>query len=440
MVVVVRARTALCAVVLGVSAVAVAGVSGCGPACSAVALRHEMALPPGIHRLAETPPIAAKPGNDIQNLYIFPNPTNPANVVLALTLHPLIPPGVGTGVDFDPNILYEFKVDNTGDFVEDLVIQAKFQGTGADQRVQIGGPYAPAKTGITSTFTPPNLPSLPSFKTNLTFRLKAAGITGFAGVREDPFFLDLNALFSILPDRANPFGPTFTDVNGRVLSTTPPNPDQFMATSFRSPAAAQDFFKGFNVLAIVLDLPRASLAPPNRPAGVIHVWATSSDPPCGVQTFTQVDRVGRPFVVDLIATVANDRHQVTNTDNPTDDPGQLGTTDFPQFMAAAGRSAATTDALTKLLVPDVLVADLSQGGPASYLGVETRGATGARFGGRALSEDTVDVLLGLVFGNTLSSLGLAPDDGHEVPTLTSDHVGPGAKHFLATFPYLGKPQ
>jgi hypothetical protein len=57
-----------------------------------------------------------------------------------------------------------------------------------------------------------------------------------------------------------------------------------------------------------------------------------------------------------------------------------------------------------------------------------------------LTDDVVDISLGAIFGNTISALGLAPDDGKAIPALTSDNVGPGAKHFKTTFPYLGDPR
>jgi hypothetical protein len=160
----------------------------------------------------------------------------------------------------------------------------------------------------------------------------------------------------------------------------------------------------------------------------------------GPQTFTQVDRLGRPAVNEVFATVANNRHQINDQDNPTDDRNQLAN-DIQSFMTGtAGRSQAITDVTKAVLVPDVLVADLSKPGPAAYLGVETGGATGSTFGGRKLTDDVVDTSLGVIFGNTVPALGLAPDDGKEIPALTSDNVGPGAKHFQATFPYLGPPQ
>jgi hypothetical protein len=158
-------------------------------------------------------------------------------------------------------------------------------------------------------------------------------------------------------------------------------------------------------------------------------------------TYTQVDRLGRPAVNEVFATVANDRHAINDTDSPTNDKNELAN-DIQTFMTTtAGRSQAITDVVKAVLVPDLMVADLSQTGvKAAYLGVETGGATGSKFGGRALTDDIVDTSLGIIFGNTVPSLDLAPDDGKEIAALTTDNVGPGGKHFTATFPYLGVPQ
>ena len=161
----------------------------------------------------------------------------------------------------------------------------------------------------------------------------------------------------------------------------------------------------------------------------------------GTKTYSQMDRLARPAINEVFATVANNRHQTNDQDNPTDDKNELAN-DIQSFMTGtAGRSQAITDVTKSVLVPDVMVADLSQNTTtAAYLGVETGGATGSKFGGRALTDDVVDADLGVIFGNTVPALGLAPDDGKEIPTLTTDNVGPGSKHFLPTFPYVGNPQ
>jgi hypothetical protein len=160
----------------------------------------------------------------------------------------------------------------------------------------------------------------------------------------------------------------------------------------------------------------------------------------GPVTYTQIDRLARPAVNELFATVANNRHQVNDEDGPSNDVNQLKN-DIDSFLIApANRSTATRAVIESVLVPDMMKADLSQSGVAAYLGTETGGATGGKFGGRKLSDDVIDISLGIVFGNTVSALGLAPDDGAEIPTLTSDHVDDSGKHFLATFPYVGNPR
>ena len=60
-------------------------------------------------------------------------------------------------------------------------------------------------------------------------------------------------------------------------------------------------------------------------------------------------------------------------------------------------------------MPDVMKADLSQMGvPAAYLGVETGGFTGSKFGGRKLTDDVVDIDLMAIFGPVIPAAGARP--------------------------------
>ena len=209
---------------------------------------------------AGTTETVAKPGIDLSDLHIFPG-TDPNNVVLAMSVRPLIPAGQGTPdkFSFDTDVLYQFKIDTTGDNVEDLVIQAKFLGTGAGQKVLIAGPIKPARTGTISiaegsSFTQGTI--------NTTFS-PTPGMKVFAGPREDPFFFDLEQFGNILPDRLVPPG----------LKPAPPAGQENtpMAASWRPPGAAKDFLANFNVLALVVELPKARLG-----GGKIRVWETTS--------------------------------------------------------------------------------------------------------------------------------------------------------------------
>ena len=206
-----------------------------------------------------------KPGTDLSDLHIFPG-TNSNNVVLAMSVRPLIPAGTSPTApiaSFDTNVLYQFKIDNTGDNVEDLVIQARFQGTGANQRVFISGPVKPSRLGTVTQFETayPVTGAL-----NRSFS-PAANMRVFAGLRSDPFFLDLEQLFTILPDRQDPLDfPRNQTPAGQA--NTP------KATTFRAPGAAKDFLANFNVLGFVVELPKSQLVGSGN--GKIRVWETTS--------------------------------------------------------------------------------------------------------------------------------------------------------------------
>src|SRR5262249_9869116 len=200
---------------------------------------------------------------------------------------------------------------------------------------------------------------------------------------------------------------------------------------------------------IVVELPRAALAPPGKLPGVIRLWETTSVF-SGAPNFeyTQLDRLARPVTNEALATVTDRRHQHNDQDNPTDDANATTglITDIDAFLQfPAGRSPQIRKVIESVLVPDVMVADLSQAGPASYLGYEvtkvTSGGMRSAFGGRALTDDVIDISLGIIFGNTVPALGLAPDDGAELPSFATDNVGydPGTKKTLNSFPYVGTP-
>jgi Domain of unknown function (DUF4331) len=364
-------------------------------------------------------------GADLTDVFMFPNPTDPSRVVLVMDSHGLIPAGQGGNVVFDPNVLYQFKIDNTGDFVEDLVIQFRFRGTGKNQEVFVSGPHRPLVTGTVSLF---GTPREHVGTINHPFQL-AGGIEVFAGVRSEPFFFDLNRFFAAFPDRMTPLTGQQVNFPSIMAANTP------QVSGFRPPGQAKDFLIDLNVMSIVVELPKAMLG-----QGLIRLWETTSlpvDQAAGL--FTQQDRLARPVVNEVLATVTDRRHEVNNKDNPTDDHGQLFNDIEIYLTFPAGRSPAIRTVIKSVLVPDVMTADLSQNvTKASYLGVETAGATGSKFGGRALTDDVVDTSLGIIFGRTVPALGLAPDDGNEIPSFTTDNIGPHTD-FLPAFPYLGNP-
>jgi hypothetical protein len=152
--------------------------------------------------------------------------------------------------------------------------------------------------------------------------------------------------------------------------------------------------------------------------------------------YTQTELFARPAVKEGLEMFKD--HDATNRGEPYSDTTL--TNDIGTFASTvAKRDAATTGALQKILGLDEMMFDTSSAATtAAYLGVESGGATGSTFGGRALNDDVIDLDLGAVFGNTLSLLKVVPDDHKESPCLTTDNVGYD-KANTATFPYVQPP-
>ena len=150
--------------------------------------------------------------------------------------------------------------------------------------------------------------------------------------------------------------------------------------------------------------------------------------------YVQVELLSRPAVKEAFESFSS--HDTTNRTEPYNDPtlqSQIGS------FTLNFRSQANASALQSILYPNEMVADLSQATTsASYLGVETGGATGSKFGGRGLSDDVIAISLGALFGNTLSALGVIADDHKEIPCLANDNVSYD-KQNTSTFPYIQAP-
>jgi hypothetical protein len=207
----------------------------------------------------DNPVVEASPATDMTDVYAFPG-ASADRITLVMNSWPFITPAQTAGTTFDSNLLYQFKIDNSGDAKEDRVIQVLFKGSGASQTVEIRGPLVPSVVGATNNRVADVSPVI-SGPINQVLG-STSGIQVFAGTREDPFFIDLEQFFRIVPDRKPSTG---------ALSQLPESPT---ATSFRSAATAVDFVKGFNVLSIVIELPTSMLT--QGGAAKLGVWGTIS--------------------------------------------------------------------------------------------------------------------------------------------------------------------
>ena len=215
----------------------------------------------------DAPATLNHPGVDLSDIYLFPSPQNPANAVLVMNVHPLIATGLGTTTFFEPNVLYQMHIDNSGAATPSngMVVQFLFGSPSASQTVTVYGPAAPPATTAVQISRVISQ-SAGSGTINQAFTT-SNGMQVFAGAREDPFFFDLAQFLKILPDRSA----------GNTAQGCLPAPlGGGTCTGFNPVATAADSLKGYNVLSIVLELPKSMLTAGGT--SKIAYWATTSTP------------------------------------------------------------------------------------------------------------------------------------------------------------------
>lgn len=210
----------------------------------------------------DTAEVELNPKLDMTDVYAFPGSTA-GRIVLAMNSRAFLTPGAtAADASFDPDLLYQFKIDNDGDAREDQVIQVTFTGTGADQQVEVRGPVAPPVQGATANEVADVSPVVSGLiNGNLG---SSDNLQAFAGPRDDPFFIDLEAAFCILPDRQPEGGPLSEPCS---LTANPSAP-----FFFRNPGV--NYVEGFNVLSIVVELPNSLME--NGAPGELGIWGTIS--------------------------------------------------------------------------------------------------------------------------------------------------------------------
>jgi len=376
-------RVILAAVVAtALAAAALAAVVSGGPASSAAADHVDA---PGL-----TPP----GGNlqlDIADVYAWR--ARNGKTVLAANVNGLTAPGANPvfasgapSVAKTQAVTYWFKVDNNGDATPDVNLAVRFSK--ADGKgVQTMTVRRNGRVILTGNTSPGN-----------AVRINRSGmVLGYAGLRDDPFFFDLDGFINILsPDPGKSF-----------LGCTSPR---------------TDFFAKRNVSAIVLELPSSLLTRPG--SSKIGVWATTTT------GLSQVDRMGRPAINTVFIPnnplppdrVSDGKASLKNTFNtsaPRNDQGNFRSevvdtlTVLHTLNDAAGDDpaddAAKISGLADVLLPDILTFDTA--------------SSDGFLNGRRLTDDVIDAELGLV------TEGAA----------TSDCVSENDRAFRAAFPYLANP-
>src|SRR3569833_1893321 len=136
---------------------------------------------------AEAPLVESDQAADIADIYAFLDPNNNSNVVLALDVHGFIVPGENGNLSgFDPDVLFRFNIENTGDAEPDKTIEITFDPQTSRSQPQTAHVSIPAKKKAdTLSFTAPTTVGAATASTapNPTVTTDgASGISFFAGL------------------------------------------------------------------------------------------------------------------------------------------------------------------------------------------------------------------------------------------------------------------
>lgn len=242
-----------------------------------------------------------------------------------------------------------------------------------------------------------------------TVPVGGSNLTVFAGLREDPFFFDVEQFFR---------------VRAAALGTGP-------RTAFKQPNQAIDFTKGYNVNTIAVRVPKAFLQA-GTGANTFDVWSTVSIRD-GAGGFKQFERLARPAIneglivtpayleafnnipprLDLSAAAAPVRQEAVATLNAVD--------------LLDGRDNVDPNAIAGAFLPDVMRIDTTK--TSGY--ASATNAQGSLIGGRMLMDDVIDITLGALVGS--------PVGDNVSYNGTPGNPAQGHKPLEPTFPYLALP-
>jgi len=358
----------------------------------------------------DSPVVDGAPEGDITDVFAFLDPNDRTKVVFAMGVNPFAVPAELSTYRFSTGFLYQFKIDSTGDYVEDYTIQVTFKDAasaslpGQSVHVRIG---AAESTGPVNTLMTNEAVDITGPVNQV---LTNNGIQVFAGLRDDPFVFDIGQFFRIQAGtsqvfRAIPSSPIGA-LAGRPVGT--------------NGQSGIDGFAGFNASYIVVEVPLTAISPgffQGSRKNVYNIWGTVSAPYVD-DSYVQFERMGQPvFNTVFIPSAMKDAFNagvpaddvarwssfvpdaLTTTDN--DGTGNtisgragvltaLGVTAAPYgapLLLPASFSNTSKDFLRTALLPDVLRLDLD-GNPTD----QEIGQVGLT-SGRRPDDNVIDIAL-----------------------------------------------
>jgi len=292
----------------------------------------------------DSPTISTMGAADLTDVYAFSTHDKQRSILIAN-----VNPGAGALPNstnfFGSGVRYEITVDTDGDATPDVTYALRFGSpNGGKQSVSITRNGKAWGTGMTEK----------------TINL-SGGARLWAGLRDDPFFFDLDAF------KGNILGAN----NGRMLCDD----------------KKVDFFKGLNVSSIVLLVPNSDIGGTGKTVGVNATTSVFSD-----GQWRQVDQMGRPgintvFNNHLVAgeTAYNSVKELFNRTTPSEQSGlgfKANVIATLKAVSAAFKHPYTdqqASGLADVLVPDLLT--YKTGDESGFLN------------GRQLRDDVIDTLL-----------------------------------------------
>jgi len=342
---------------------------------------------PANHR--EAPLTALDTKADITDWFAFVSYDDPTKLTLILNVDPLLEPANGPNYfPFDPEIVYEMKVDNNFDADEDITIQFRFKtenrlpgvftgfvGAGAGvtapgnspnpDKFPPGAPIVPPAItaldgpgsqglGLRQTYTvtayvghgadrkkydltggqtlvavpsntgPRTMPDYPALAAQGVYQLPY-GIRVFAGTVDDPFYIDLGATF----DSVNYRPAAFASGVAAVFSTAQ---DAEQVKNFSA-----DDVAGFNVNTIALEVPinlltgDGKLHAAGEAQAVLGTYASTSRPKVKVLPDTPGDKP---------TFLTREKVQIQRMGNPLINELLIGTGDKDKFSMSEPKNDA----------------------------------------------------------------------------------------------------
>ncbi len=226
----------------------------------------------------------------------------------------------------------------------------------------------------------------------------------FAGLREDPFFFDVEQFFR---------------VRAGLLGRGP-------AVGFRTPQTAVDFATGYNVNTIVVRVPRKFLQGATN-ATTFDVWLSLLIPDPRTGQFVQTEQLARPGINEALLIGQNNLAAYNRTQPSANVPPSVAN-EATSVLLALGNTPARAQAVLGAFIPDVMRIDTT--GPSGF--ANALNSKGSPIRGRMLSDDVVDIALSVLTNGAVTTDNVSYEG---VP----GNPGQGHDPLDASFPYLALP-